>query len=155
MTTFSLERAALEEILAHARRLHPEECCGAVVSAGGRDRVWQFTNIQSRLHTEHPGDHPRDGRTAYTPEPKELLAVLRAGEAPGAALKLFYHSHSVRGSYFSGEDRARAMFGDEPAYPDVGYLVVSDARTAGEARVFAWSEEGHDFVECPLEIVGG
>lgn len=153
MTRFTLARPALEDILAHARALHPEECCGAVLTARGEDRVWRFTNIQTRLHGEHPEEYPRDGRTAYTPEPKELLAALRAAEAPGAGLKLFYHSHSVRGSYFSGEDRARAMFGDDPAYPDVGYLVVSDARTPGEARVFAWDDASHDFVEHPLEIV--
>jgi adenylyltransferase/sulfurtransferase len=150
----SLERTALDEIFAHARSTHPEECCGAVIAAGGSDRVYRFTNIQSRLHAAAPAEHPRDGRTAYTPEPKELFAALRAGEAPGAALKAFYHSHPVRGAYFSGEDRARAMFGDEPAYPDVAQLVVSDARIAGEARAFRWDSAARDFVEVPLIVRG-
>ena len=39
--------------------------------------------------------------------------------SPARGSKVFYHSHPVTGAYFSGEDRARAMFGDEPAYPEV------------------------------------
>ena len=150
--TLALRRSALETILAHARAVHPEECCGAVVSRGDRDEVMRFTNIQGRLHQGSPGAHPRDATRAYAPEPRELLAAVRAGDEPGARLAVFYHSHTVRGAYFSGEDRARAMFGDEPAYPEVAYLVVSDARTSGEARAFGWDEGARDFVELELAI---
>jgi proteasome lid subunit RPN8/RPN11 len=153
MDDLTLERAALDEILAHARATHPAECCGAVVSRDGRDLVRRFTNIQDRLHREHPDAYPRGAETAYTPEPKELLAVIQEGEAPGAALKVFYHSHTRVGAYFSGEDRARAMFGDDPAYPDVTYVVVSDSRTPGEARAFHWDDGARDFVERTVRVV--
>jgi len=152
MQNVTLERAAFAEILLHARSVTPEECCGAVVRRDGHDTVWRFTNVQGRLHQEQPAEYPRDGTTAYTPEPKELFAALRAGEVPGARLTLFYHSHTRAGAYFSGEDRARAMFGDEPAYPDVTYLVVSDARTDAEARAFRWDEVTSDFVEVRLDL---
>ena len=150
--TVTLARAALDDILAHARATHPDECCGAVLSIGGRDVVRRFTNIQSRLHEEDPVANPRDARTAYSPEPRELLAAIRDGEVPGSQLKIFYHSHTKVGAYFSGEDRARAMFGDDPAYPDVVYLVVSDGRTPGEARTFQWDEVSRDFAEVTLEV---
>ena len=152
MQALTLERAALDEMLAHARATHPEECCGAVVDHGGRDTVRRFTNIQNHLHADDPAAFPRGAETAYTPDPKELFAVLRDGEAPGASLKVFYHSHTRVGAYFSGEDRARAMFGEEPAYPDVTYVVVSDSRVAGEARAFHWDDAGRDFVEVPVEL---
>jgi [CysO sulfur-carrier protein]-S-L-cysteine hydrolase len=148
-----LSQAALEEMLAHARQTHPAECCGAVVEIGGRDVVRRFTNIQDRLHAGDPVATPRGAETAYTPEPRELYAVLTESEKPGARLKVFYHSHTRVGSYFSGEDRARAMFGDEPAYPDVVYVVVSDSRTPGETRAFRWDESRRDFVEEPIEVV--
>ena len=148
-----LSRAALEEMLAHARETHPAECCGAVVETGGRDVVRRFTNIQERLHREDPVATPRGAETAYTPEPRELYAVLTESEQPGASLKVFYHAHTRVGAYFSGEDRARAMFGDEPAYPDVVYVVVSDSRTPGEARAFRWDESRRDFIEEPIEVV--
>jgi proteasome lid subunit RPN8/RPN11 len=152
MAPLTVERAALQDILAHARATHPEECCGAVLSREGRDVVRRFTNVQGRLHREDPTTHPRDAETAYTPEPRELFAVLRETEAPGVSLKAFYHSHTRVGAYFSGEDRARAMFGDEPAYPEVAYLVVSDSRTPGEARAFGWEESVRDFVEVQLDV---
>jgi len=152
MQALRLERAVLDDILAHARATHPAECCGAVVERDGRDHVRRFTNIQDRLHAEDPAAHPRGAETAYTPEPRELFQAVRDGESPGARLKVFYHSHTRVGSYFSGEDRARAMFGDEPAYPDVVYLVVSDSRAPGEARAFLWDEAERDFAEVPLEI---
>jgi proteasome lid subunit RPN8/RPN11 len=147
-----LDRAALDAILAHARATQPEECCGAVIETAGGDVVRRFTNVQGRLHRDDPVANPRDAETAYAPEPKELFAALREGESPGARLKVFYHSHTRVGAYFSGEDRARAMFGDEPSYPDVTYLVVSDSRSPGEARAFRWDDGAQDFVEVPVEI---
>jgi proteasome lid subunit RPN8/RPN11 len=152
MDALTLDRATIDTMLAHARAEHPDECCGAIVERDGRDVLHRFTNIQNRLHREHPADNPRDAKTAYTPEPKELLAALREGEQPGTRLKVFYHSHAVRGAYFSGEDRARAMFGDEPAYPDVTYVVVSDARVPGETRAFHWDDGAQDFVERTVEV---
>ena len=68
-------------------------------------------------------------------------------------MKVFYHSHTKVGAYFSGEDRARAMAWDEPAYPEVTYVVISDSRTPGEVRAFHWNESARDFVEIPLEAV--
>ena len=72
---------------------------------------------------------------------------------PAAVTTAPQHSHTRGGAYFSGEDRARALFDDEPAYPDVTYVVVSDARTPGEARAFHWDDPARDFVEVPLEMV--
>lgn len=152
MDPLSLEPAALDAILTHARETHPDECCGAVLVRNGRDEVRRFTNVQGRLHREDPATHPRGAETAYTPEPAELFAALRDADEPGARLKVFYHSHTRVGAYFSGEDRARAMFFDEPAYPDVVYVVVSDSRARGEARAFRWQESSRDFVEVPLVV---
>ena len=152
MEPLKLAPDALEEVLAHARSTHPEECCGAVLEIDGRDVVRRFTNIQAKLHRDDPAANPRDAVTAYSPEPKELFAALRDGDAPGARLKVFYHSHTRVGAYFSGEDRARAMFGDEPSYPEVTYVVVSDSRTPGEVRAFRWDEQQRDFVEVPIEV---
>ena len=155
MTPLRLTRLALDEIFAHARADYPNECCGAVIHLGGRDHVHRFTNIQDRLHAENPTEAPRTAATAYTPEPKDLFAALRAGDAPGACLTAFYHSHpphAVGGAYFSSEDQARAMFGDEPAYPEVTYVVVSDARVPDEARAFRWHDTAQAFTEVPIEI---
>jgi proteasome lid subunit RPN8/RPN11 len=152
MDVLALDRAALDEMLAHARATHPEECCGAVITRDGKDHVLRFTNIQNRLHEQFPDQYPRTAERAYTPEPKDQFAAERAGREPGARLSVLYHSHPVTGAYFSGEDRARALFDGEPAYPEVTWVVVSDARTRGEARAFRWSDGAQDFLEVAIEV---
>jgi proteasome lid subunit RPN8/RPN11 len=153
MTPLALARAVLEDVLRHAREADPDECCGAVVVRAGRDEVWRLRNVQNQLHALDPVAHPRTARTAYAlgREDVERVDAATLGKPEIGTLKVIYHSHSKHGAYFSGEDRAQAMFGDEPTYPDVAYLVVSDARERGEARAFRWSERDRDFVEVPLE----
>lgn len=154
MTVLSLRRAALEEVLRHAREAHPDECCGAVVTREGRDEVWRLRNVQDELHGQDPARHPRTARTAYAlgREDVERVDAATLADPKIGDLKAIYHSHSKHGAYFSGEDRAQAMFGDEPTYPGIAYLVVSDARERDEARAFRWSETDRDFVEIPIEL---
>ncbi len=152
MEPLQLERRALEEMFAHARAEHPDECCGAVVRRAGHDQVLRFTNIQNRLHEADPVANPRTAATAYSPEPQELFDATRRGDEPGAALTVFYHSHAINGSYFSDEDQARATWDGDPVYPDVAYVVVSDARVPDEARAFRWNEAERKFTEVPIEL---
>ena len=118
MHSLTLDRAALDEMLAHAREAHPEECCGAVITRDDRDHVLRFTNIQNRLHAQSPEEYPRTAERGYTPDPKDQFAAERAGREPGARLSVFYHSHPITGAYFSGEDRARAMRARTRSDPD-------------------------------------
>jgi len=154
MTPLALARDLLDDVLRHAREADPDECCGVVVARAGRDEVWRLRNVQNELHARDPVAHPRTARTAYAlgREDVERVDAATLGKPAIGALKAIYHSHSKHGAYFSGEDRAQAMFGDEPTYPDVAYLVVSDARERGEARAFRWSETDRDFVEVPLVL---
>jgi proteasome lid subunit RPN8/RPN11 len=143
--TLPIERRALDEIFAHARETAPDECCGVVVERDGRDEVWRMRNVQDELHAQDPVTHPRTAHTAYA------LGLADIERLDRAAPKIIYHSHTKNGAYFSGEDRARAMFMDEPMYPDVAYLVVSDARVPDEAKAFRWDAAQADFVEVPIE----
>lgn len=153
MQPLTLDRAALDAMFAHAREAHPDECCGAVVHRDGRDVVLRFTNVQNELHAKDPEAYPRTAATAYTPRDAELFAAQRAGEQPGARLVVFYHSHAINGSYFSDEDRKKATEPwDEPNYPEVTYVVVSDARVRDEARAFRWDEAARDFVEVAIAV---
>jgi proteasome lid subunit RPN8/RPN11 len=147
MQRLRLERRALDEILAHARETEPDECCGVVVARSGHDEVWRMRNVQNELHAKDPLAYPRTARTAYA------LGREDTERLDAASPKVIYHSHTKTGAYFSGEDRARAMFMDEPTYPAVAYLVVSDARTPGEAKAFRWDDGARDFVEMPIELV--
>jgi proteasome lid subunit RPN8/RPN11 len=140
---------ALAEIYAHARREYPRECCGIVFGprdADSADTVRPCANVQDQLHAEDPAQHPRDARTAYQLEARELFALDRSlrGATPA---KIIYHSHVEVGAYFSDTDQAAARMGDEPAYP-VEYLVV-DAKAGGarQAAQFAWDAQRKLYVE--------
>jgi 2-dehydropantoate 2-reductase len=151
MRPLALTRPTLDAVLAHARETGAEECCGAVVTRDGRERVMRFVNVQNELHAREPATYTRTAESAYTPR-ADAYELLDAAERGGERLAVLYHSHPKSGSYFSAEDRARAMFGDEPAYPDVTYVVVSDAWVSGEARAFRWHEPAGRFVEVSLEV---
>ena len=93
-------------------------------------------NIQDEIHAKDPAKHPRDSRTAYFIDPKDLLAIGRR-EAQGFSLAAIYHSHIDAGAYFSATDKHNALINGAPAYPEVVYVVVSVAeRVVGDARAF-------------------
>jgi proteasome lid subunit RPN8/RPN11 len=141
-----------DAICRHAQSTFPDECCGAILSRGGNEEVRHITNIQNAMHAKDPQGYPRDARIAYFMDPQELLAVLTAVDRGQADLKAFYHSHPNHDAYFSAEDKTRALFGDEPSYPDASYVVISIYE--GEVKTmcaYAWDEKKKDFVEQELQ----
>jgi [CysO sulfur-carrier protein]-S-L-cysteine hydrolase len=153
MQLLRIGREVLDAVLAHARETHPEECCGALVRKAGTLEAWRLQNVQNELHRRDPAGNPRTAVTAYAlgVADVERLDGARAGDPAVGTLEAIYHSHTKVGAYFSGEDRARAMFGDEPLYPEIAWLVVSDSRETGEARAFRWDDEQRDFLEVAVD----
>ncbi len=150
--------AAMAAMRAHAEEGHPEEICGVLFATPDGQLVRRMTNIQNRLHAEDPVLHPRDARTAYLMDSRELFEATRDGERPGWRIALFYHSHPEHDAYFSDTDTARALWGEpgadaEPAYPGVAYVVLSVFdRRVRDVKAFAWSQESREFVEVPLAV---
>lgn len=135
----------------HAEEIFPDECCGAIITHGEQVEVQRITNIQNDMHAKDPETYPRDATIAYFMQPKELLAVIQETEAGDAELTAFYHSHPNHDAYFSAEDKIQAMFGDEPSYPDTGYVVISIYdREVRTINAFQWDEGQKDFVESEL-----
>jgi [CysO sulfur-carrier protein]-S-L-cysteine hydrolase len=146
--------STLDAIDRHAAESYPNECCGAVLADDDGEIVRPITNIQDRLHAENPEKHPRDARTAYFMDPKELYAVLREAEEQRRPLRVLYHSHPDHDAYFSAEDKERALAWDEPAYPGAFYLIVSVVGgCVRDHLVVAWDAERRDFT--PVGIVTG
>ena len=81
-------------------------------------------NIQNELHAKDPQRYPRDARTAYYIDPKDLLRIGEL-EREGFDVAVIYHSHIDAGAYFSETDRRKALVGGEPAYPAATYVVIS------------------------------
>jgi proteasome lid subunit RPN8/RPN11 len=155
MSTVSIRRAAMDAIVAQAEREFPHECCGFVIGDRTSDEVRPITNIQNRMHTENPGAHPRDARTAFLMEPKEHLAVLNEIDRRKLQLKIVYHSHPDADAYFSATDRAQACSfdPDEPDYPDTAYVVMSiRAGKFVRAAAFVWDAARKEFEETTLQV---
>ena len=136
----------------HAQDTFPEECCGAIVVDAKGEKVHRITNIQNAMHAKDPQGYPRDATIAYFMDPNELLAVIKETDSGTATLKAFYHSHPNHDAYFSAEDKARAMFDDEPSYPDTAQLVISlYSREVRAIRAYVWDQAAKDFVETGVK----
>jgi proteasome lid subunit RPN8/RPN11 len=153
---FELNETALAAMTAHAVEGYPEESCGVVLGDDSGNEVHRLVNIQNTLHANDPATFPRDARTAYTIDPKELGAVLEQGEGRGLVFKALYHSHPEHDAYFSAEDKACAMPFGEPTYPDTAQIVISVmSGSVGRVAVYAWNPDVEDYVETTLTRVAG
>jgi proteasome lid subunit RPN8/RPN11 len=146
----------LAAIHAQAVREYPHESCGIILTRGAERRLMPCRNIQEALHAQDPAQHPRDARTAYHIDPRDLLRVGQL-EGQGFAVAVIYHSHIDAGAYFSETDRRQALFGEEPMYPGTAYIVASVRGGASGPEVddtaaFRWDPVQRDFT--PVELTG-
>ena len=148
LTPTELERAR-EQAVAE----YPAECCGVVLvrTDDPSDRVLlPCRNIQNDLHAKDPVQFPRDARTAYYIDHRDLLAIGRR-ESEGYRVVTIYHSHIDVGAYFSDTDKKNALIDGEPTYPEAVYVVMSVVdRRVVEVNAFAWHPSQRDFLPEPL-----
>jgi [CysO sulfur-carrier protein]-S-L-cysteine hydrolase len=145
-----LTAAEQEAIHAQAVEEYPFESCGVILARGGERRLLRCRNAQNELHARDPVRYPRDARTAYYIDPKDLLRIGDL-ERQGFAVAVIYHSHVDAGAYFSDTDRRQAVLGGEPAYPDAVYVVTSVVGGAVDAAAaFRWDAARRDFLAMEL-----
>jgi len=139
----------LAQIKSQAEVEYPAECCGVLLLRGqtGADRLLvPCRNIQDELHAKDPVKHPRDSRTAYYIDPKDLLTIGRR-EGEGYEVAVIYHSHIDAGAYFSVTDKRNALIDGEPTYPEAVYVVLSVVKgKVTDAQSYAWDAAARDFV---------
>ena len=147
-------REELDRIRAQAVAEYPAECCGVLLTrdaAPAERLLMPCRNIQDELHSKDPVRHPRDSRTAYFIDPKDLLSIGRR-EGQGYRVATIYHSHIDTGAYFSATDRQNALIDGQPAYPDAVYVVLSVvAGPVEDAAAFVWDPATRDFAPTELE----
>jgi [CysO sulfur-carrier protein]-S-L-cysteine hydrolase len=150
MQDVELTAAELNDIMAHAVEAYPNECCGLVIRRHDRREVVRGTNIQQTRHAEDPERFPRTGTTGYTMGP-DVLPLLLGHDRGDLVIEAIYHSHPRHDAYFSAEDRMQALFGHEPAYPNVAQIVVSvyDGHVK-EMKAYRWNDNARQFVEASL-----
>ena len=154
----SIGKNLLVVIHFQAREEYPDECCGVILGNpqnSDEDIVFRCINIQNQLHENDPENYPRDAKTAFTIDPRDLLAIEKKSRTNGWTIKMFYHSHPEHDAYFSDEDKKMALSDlGEPWYPDAIHLVVSvyNGEIKDQAQ-FAWDPGKKTFEEQPKESI--
>ena len=128
----------LHEVCRHAVLSDPEECCGLLVSRGERryGSLVRCRNEMTRLHREDPLQYPRDARSAYSMNERDVLQVRAEAERDGEQVTAVYHSHVGAGAYLSPTD---LQYAEHPLFPfpAADQIVISVFEKAvGEQAVF-------------------
>ena len=87
-----LPREMVDQVVAHARRDHPDECCGLISGrAGAPARLFEMANADR-------------SPTGFTFDSAEWLTVYRDVEDADEDLFVVYHSHTATEGYPSRTD---------------------------------------------------
>ena len=128
-----IDRALLDEMIAHARAEAPNECCGIVAAADGR----AVAVHRARNAAASPLRYVMDGR--------EQLQIHTAIEEDGLELGAIYHSHTRSEPYPSQTDINLADNWPEPLYVIVGL-------TGDEPEVRSFAIADGQVSERPLAV---
>ncbi len=113
-----LPRAMVDQVIAHARRDHPDEACGVIAGrAGAATRVVEMANAER-------------SPTFYRFDAVEQLRVWRSMDDADEVPFVIYHSHTATEAHPSRTDISLA------SEPDAHYLLVSTRDETDEVRSF-------------------
>ena len=138
----TIDRRILDEIIAHARRDHPEEACGVVAGPAGSSTPARFI----------PMENAERSMTFYRFDAMEQLRVWREMDDNDEEPVVIYHSHTATEAYPSRTD---VSFAGEP---NAHYLLVSTrADDSEEIRSFrivdgVVTEEEINIVDATVEV---
>ncbi|WP_037358504.1 Mov34/MPN/PAD-1 family protein [Amycolatopsis orientalis] len=131
-----IRRELVDEIVAHARRDHPDEACGVVAGPAGSDRPERFIPMLNAARSP----------TFYEFDSGDLLKLYREMEANDEVPVVIYHSHTATEAYPSRTDANIA------AEPDAHYVLVS-TREPDSHEFRSYRIVDAEITEEPVEIL--
>ena len=126
----------VDEILAHARRDHPDEACGVVAGPEGSDRPVRFIPMLNAARSP----------TFYEFDSADLLQLYKELETNGEEPVVIYHSHTATEAYPSRTDIAYAQ------EPNAHYVLVS-TRSEDETEFRSFRILDGEVTEEPVEVI--
>src|SRR3569833_4046767 len=105
----TIERAIVDQIIAHARADHPDEACGVVAGPVGSDRPVRFVRMANAERSP----------TFYRFDSMEQFKVWREMDDRDEEPVVIYHSHTATEAYPSRTDISSA------SEPNAHYVLVS------------------------------
>jgi [CysO sulfur-carrier protein]-S-L-cysteine hydrolase len=118
-----IRKDLLEEIVAHARRDHPDEACGVIAGPEGSDRPERFIPMLNAARSP----------TFYEFDSMDLLRLYKDMAAQDEVPVVIYHSHTATEAHPSRTDITIAQ------EPEAHYVLVS---TRDEPET---NHTGHEF----------
>src|SRR5947209_5401626 len=131
--TMRIDGRLMDEMIEHARRDAPAECCGMVARSDGD------------LVSVHPAANTEASPFRFVIGPREQLQIIDAIEVAGHELGAIYHSHTRTPPEPSQTDINFAAF-----WPDVLWIIIGLADEAPEVRT--WRIDGGEVSEVTLDI---
>jgi proteasome lid subunit RPN8/RPN11 len=134
-----IRRDLVDEIVAHARRDHPDECCGVIAGPERSDRPERFVPMVNAARSP----------TFYEFESGDLLRLYREMDARDETPVVIYHSHTATQAYPSRTDISYA------SEPYAHYVLVStrDDQPEGEHEFRSYRIVNGEVTEEPVEVV--
>ena len=132
-----IRRELVDEIVAHARRDHPDEACGVIAGPEGSDLPDRFIPMLNAARSP----------TFYEFDSADLLKLYRELDANDEAPVVIYHSHTATEAYPSRTDASIA------AEPEAHYVLVS-TRDPEVHEFRSYRIVDGEITEEPVEIVG-
>ena len=112
-----IAQSTYDEIVAHARRDHPDEACGVVAGPEGSDRPERFIPMLNAARSP----------TFYEFDSGDLLRLYRDMDSRDEVPVVIYHSHTATEAYPSRTDISLAQ------EPGAHYVLVSTRDGAHES----------------------
>lgn len=121
----------VDQMIAHAKREVPHECCGILAGAGDIvTEIYEITNLSSDDPRIADLKIPKDRKVRYMMDPVEQFQAMRNMRERNLAMLGIYHSHPHSSAYPSATDIRLAL------YPNICYLIISLAEDTPNVRAF-------------------
>ena len=131
-----IDRTTYDQIVAHARRDHPDEACGVVAGPVGSDRAERFIPMLNAARSP----------TFYEFASADLLWLYREMEERDEEPVVVYHSHTATEAYPSATDIALA------GEPGAHYVLVS-TRSAEQEEFRSYRIVDGEVTEEEVQVV--
>jgi proteasome lid subunit RPN8/RPN11 len=131
-----IRRELVDEIVAHARRDHPDEACGVIAGPEGSDTPERFIPMLNAARSP----------TFYEFDSGDLLRLYREMDTKDEVPVVIYHSHTATDAYPSRPDVSYA------SEPEAHYVLVS-TKDPDQHQFRSYRIVDGVITEEPVEIV--
>lgn len=131
-----IRRDLVDEMVAHARRDHPDEACGVIAGPAGSDRPERFVPMTNAARSP----------TFYEFDSTEQFQLYREMDRNDEEPVVIYHSHTATEAYPSRTDIALA------SEPGAHYILVS-TRHPEDVELRSYRIVDGQVTEEPVDVV--